>query len=365
MIADRTSNTGGRACTSQVRLAGGKSSSIAIPPRAAVPERSARYTSQLPSAPSGAASGKAISDAVQPIQSDDQERTQRKRRRQRPCRYSPQPRCRTNDPRYDSSQHHRSDNENRPAVDPAVEQCDSPKRQDGEKQHPDNAARECAHSVPPSTISINCRAVFRNGPHQGQRGHPDQKRHALRRQFQQARRPGLIRRFVDHPKENHAHLKEPQHARQARLQVARNPHAAIHQNAAKPCQVDVADLLRLRAERRQRMPGVRAVAQQRAQHSTIRCEVFQLHANQLAQPLLQSAPRLPVPLRSSAASPRRSAGRSPSRWHLWKGSNSRRRRSPPPPSARCRAWSRCRTPPAGKVPARHPESGGPSLRLSA
>src|ERR1035437_596884 len=41
-------------------LAGGSSSNIATPPRVADLEGSARYTSQLPRAPSGRASGKVI-----------------------------------------------------------------------------------------------------------------------------------------------------------------------------------------------------------------------------------------------------------------------------------------------------------------
>jgi hypothetical protein len=75
-----------------------------------------------------------------------------------------------------------------------------------------------------------------------------------------------------------------------RFDIARNTCATIDEYAAKPGDVDVPDILRLGAERRQRVPRVRAISQRGAQNTPLRREVSQLHANQFAQPRLQAAP---------------------------------------------------------------------------
>jgi len=63
---------------------------------------------------------------------------------------------------------------------------------------------------------------FAERPHEWQGREPDQRGDYLRAELQQFFGSGLVRRFVNHPEEDHSHLKEPKHARQIRSEVARN-----------------------------------------------------------------------------------------------------------------------------------------------
>ncbi len=135
----------------------------------------------------------------------------------------------------------------------------------------------------PFTSSISCSAVFRKGRMNGQRGESDETRHGLAGEVEQALGPHLLFRFVDDPEENDPHLEEPEHSRQLRLDVSRDADTAVHQNPPEPGDINVANLAGVWAKGRERMLGVGPIPQKRPQNATVRLEMIELNANQLAQ----------------------------------------------------------------------------------
>src|SRR5580693_2129470 len=110
---------------------------------------------------------------------------------------------------------------------------------------------------------------FAHGPHERESGDSDERRNALGGESKKPLAALLVGRFIDHPIENHPHLKEPQHAWQLRREVFRNGHTAASQNSTKPRDVDIADFLRFGAERRERMFRVCAIPEQCAQDASV------------------------------------------------------------------------------------------------
>src|SRR5439155_24254544 len=61
--------------------------------------------------------------------------------------------------------------------------------------------------------------AFPERPQDRQCGHPDQRGNALCGKFEQPRGSSLIRRIIDDPEKDHAHLKEPEHAGQMSFEI--------------------------------------------------------------------------------------------------------------------------------------------------
>ena len=147
---------------SQITPAGGSSSSIATPPPVASLEGSAWYISHPPSAPSGAVSGKAIPTQITPSSPRISSEHVATATVIAPVATAPLAACGTKDPGSQAAKHHGEHHEDRPAVHAAPQQRDSPGDQNDQKQRSNDAAHQDAHDFP-STIAINCSAVFRKG----------------------------------------------------------------------------------------------------------------------------------------------------------------------------------------------------------
>jgi len=107
------------------------------------------------------------------------------------------------------------------------------------------------------------------------------------RLVEQLRRPPLARRAVVNPKEQQAHLVEPQQAREVGREVGRNLDIAAIESALKKADVGVANGAGLLAERREWVVGIN-MAGQGGHQMAVGSAIVQLDANYSGEPLLET-----------------------------------------------------------------------------
>ena len=189
-------------------------------------------------------------DADQPLHAKQQQGSAGRQCCQRADFYGLCPGGGLEDPARGAAQQDREGDENGQAVIADADQRDSAGEEDGQQEQSDRGTCEYVHCGFSFHYFDELQGGLAHRTHEGQAGKADQGGDAFRGEFQQARGAGLLRRFIDHPEEDHAHLEEPEDARQLRGEVARDGHAAIDQDAAKPGDIHVTDFEGLAAERR-------------------------------------------------------------------------------------------------------------------
>src|SRR5207249_11393778 len=105
--------------------------------------------------------------------------------------------------------------------------------------------------------------------HQRQRREPNQPHDQIERSVDERTRSYLLRRAVEDPEKNDAHLIEPQQARQIRLQILRDANVRSAERRFELGDALVAHRLGLVSERRERMIRIESDARQPDQEAAM------------------------------------------------------------------------------------------------